>query len=121
MSPTSPETQATSPVTEAERSSGRESTATLELLMDMEMPLVIRFGTTKMLLGELLQLGAGSVIEFPRKPDDPVDILVNGRVVARGVVVVVGGNYGVRISEVASGRDTVVNRVALAVPVEGNN
>ena len=77
------------------------------MLMDMEMPLLVRFGSTRMLLRDVLALGAGSVVEFRRSPDEPVDLLVNGRVVARATVVVVHGNYGVRITEIANQRDAV--------------
>jgi len=80
---------------------------TIGLLMDMEMPLLVRFGSTRMLVSDLLALGPGSVVEFRRGPDEPVDLLVNGRVVARANVVVVQGNYGVRIIEIASHRDDV--------------
>ena len=80
---------------------------TIGLLMDMEMPLLVRFGSTRMLLRDVLALGAGSVVEFRRSPDEPVDLLVNGRVVARAMVVVVQGNYGVRIIEIANQRDAV--------------
>lgn len=80
---------------------------TIGLLMDMEMPLLVRFGSTRMLLRDVLALGAGSVVEFRRSPDEPVDLLVNGRVVARAMVVVVQGNYGVRITEIANQRDVV--------------
>lgn len=80
---------------------------TIGLLMDMEMPLLVRFGSTRMLLRDVLALGAGSVVEFRRSPDEPVDLVVNGRVVARAMVVVVQGNYGVRITEIANQRDAV--------------
>jgi flagellar motor switch protein FliN len=72
----------------------------LDLLLDVEMPVTIRMGTASLLLGEIAALGSGSSVELPRLPDDPVDVLVNGRVVARGVMVLVNGNYGVRITEV---------------------
>ncbi len=80
---------------------------TIGLLMDMEMPLLVRFGSARMLLRDVLALGAGSVVEFRRSPEEPVDLLVNGRVVARAMVVVVQGNYGVRITEIANLRDAV--------------
>ena len=83
----------------------RPATGTLDLLMDMEMPVLVRFASTRMPLRELLALEAGEMVEFRRAPDDPVDILVNGRVVARGAVVVVQGNYGVRIVEISSQED----------------
>jgi len=62
---------------------------------------MVRFGSTRMLLRDLLKLTAGSIIEFNRSGENPVEILVNKRVVARGSAIVVEGNYGVRIGEVA--------------------
>jgi len=82
---------------------------TIGMLLDMEMPLVVRFGSTRMLLSDILALGPGSVIEFRRSPEDPVDLLVNGRVVARAKVVVVQGNYGVQITEIATQRDELAS------------
>jgi len=72
----------------------------LDLLMDVEVPLVIRIGSTSMLLRDIVALNNGSVVEFPRPTDAPVDVVVNGRVVARGTMVLVQGNYGVRVTEV---------------------
>ena len=74
----------------------------LDVLLDIELPVTLRFGRTQMLLGEVMALGTGSVIEFDRAVTEPVEVLVNGRVVARGEAVMVQGNYGVRISEIAS-------------------
>jgi flagellar motor switch protein FliN/FliY len=74
----------------------------LDVLLDIELPVTLRFGRTRMLLGEVMALGAGSVIEFDRAVDEPVEVLVNGRVVARGETVMVQGSYAVRVSEIAS-------------------
>lgn len=65
----------------------------------------MRFGETEMTLAALTRLAPGSIIDLGRSPDDPVDVLVNGRLVARADVVVVAGNYGVRIVEVISAAD----------------
>jgi flagellar motor switch protein FliN/FliY len=61
-----------------------------------------------MLLSDILALGPGSIVEFRRAAEDPVELVVNGRVVARAKVVVVQGNYGVRIIEIATQRDELV-------------
>lgn len=74
----------------------------LDVIMDIDLPVVVRFGRTDLSLGVLTRLGPGSVIDLGRAPDDPVDILVSNRVIARGEVVVVGGNYGVRVLDVVS-------------------
>lgn len=99
MSPTPPigEVPASRPDSMPPRTAG-----TLDLLMDMEMPVLVRLGGTTMLIRDLLELGTGSVVGFRHAPDDPVEVLVNGRVVARGTVVTVQGNYGVQILEIVS-------------------
>ena len=80
----------------------------LEMLMDIELPLVIRFGQTQMALREIARLTPGSVIDFERGADEPVELLVNGHVVARGEAVTVKGSYGIRISEISSRRERLV-------------
>jgi flagellar motor switch protein FliN len=72
----------------------------LDVILDIELPLTVRFGETSMTLQAMAELTAGSTIDLQRPPDAPVDVLVNGRIVARGEVVVVAGNYGVRITQV---------------------
>jgi flagellar motor switch protein FliN/FliY len=66
------------------------------------LPLVVRFGRTELPLKTLTSLGPGTVIDLGRAPDDPVDVLISNRVVARGEVVIVAGNYGVRVHDVVS-------------------
>lgn len=75
----------------------------LGVLRDVQLPVSIRFGRTDLTLRQALQLRDGSVIELDVPPDAPVDILVNGRVIARGEVVTVDGNWAVRVQEIISG------------------
>jgi flagellar motor switch protein FliN/FliY len=75
------------------------SDARLEAVLDVDLPLVVRFGVTSLPLRTLSGLGSGSVVDLNRAPEDPVDLLVGDRVIARGEVVVVDGQYGVRITE----------------------
>ena len=77
----------------------------LDVVLDIELPITVRFGETQMSLESLARLGPGSMIDLERAPDDPVDLLVNGRLIARGQVVVVSGCYGVRVNEVVSAAD----------------
>ena len=81
-----------------------EPGAGLGPLSDLELPLRVRFGRTQLALERVLQLQVGSVLELEGSSEDPVDLLVNGSLVARGEVVAVDGYYGVRILEV-TGRD----------------
>ena len=74
----------------------------LSALMDVQLPVSIRFGETEMLLEDVVKLGVGSVIELNSGVDDPVELVVNGRCFARGEVVTVDGFYGIRITEITS-------------------
>jgi len=73
----------------------------MDILLDIELPVTLRFGRRQMALDDILKLESGSIIEFDRAVDDPVEVLVNDRVVARGEAVTVHGNYGVRILDIA--------------------
>jgi flagellar motor switch protein FliN/FliY len=77
----------------------------LDVLMDIELPVTLRFGRTRMTLREVIELNTGSVIDFGQAAEELVEILVNGRVVARGEAVMVQGNYAVRIAQIASRRE----------------
>jgi flagellar motor switch protein FliN len=79
----------------------------LEVILDIELPLTVRFGKTELSLQALTQIGPGSVIDLDRSPDEPVEVLINEKVIARGEVVVVSGNYGVRVTEVGSAVDRI--------------
>ncbi len=72
----------------------------MERLLDVELEVVVRFGLTQMPLRELIRIGVGSMIELNRQVDEPVELLVNNRPLARGSVVVVDGYYGVCITEI---------------------
>ena len=74
----------------------------LELLMDVELDITLRFGERQMALRDVLDLSAGSVVELNQNVQDPVELLVGKKVVARGEVVVVDGNYGLRVMEIIS-------------------
>src|SRR5208337_1768662 len=78
--------------------------AGLELLLDVELEASLRFGAREMPLGEILDLGPGDVVELDRHVADPVDLIVGDKIVARGEVVLVNGNFGLRVTEVAAPR-----------------
>jgi flagellar motor switch protein FliN/FliY len=72
-------------------------------LLDVPVRVTVEVGRTNLTLAELVQLGPGSLVTLDREAHEPADILVNGKVVARGEVVTIDGSYGVRISSVLSG------------------
>ncbi|UCH94561.1 MAG: flagellar motor switch protein FliN [Candidatus Aminicenantes bacterium] len=74
----------------------------IDLLLDVELPITVRIGTTEMRLVDIMKLGPGSIIELEKLVEDPVEVLVNGKLVARGEVVVCDSNFAVRITEVQS-------------------
>jgi flagellar motor switch protein FliN len=76
----------------------------MELLLDVELEASLRFGCREMLLGEILDLGPGDVVQLDRQVADPVDLIVGDKIVARGEVVLVNGNFGLRVTEVAAPR-----------------
>jgi flagellar motor switch protein FliN/FliY len=78
---------------------------TIDLLYDVELPVSVSFGRAHLPLKEVLKLTSGSIVELNRSVSEPVEIIVNNCVIARGEVVVVDGNYGVRIVQILSRRE----------------
>ncbi len=78
---------------------------TLDILLDVALPVSVSFGRTALQIREVLKLNTGSIVELNRLVSEPVDVVVNDCVIARGEVVVVDGNYGVRITHLASRED----------------
>ena len=78
---------------------------TMELLLDVELPVSISFGKTEILMKDVLKLTTGSIVELNRGVNEPVEVLVNHCLIARGEVVVVEGNYGVRIQQIVNRQD----------------
>jgi flagellar motor switch protein FliN/FliY len=76
----------------------------IELLLDVELDATLRFGCREMPLAEILDLGPGDVVQLDRHIADPVDLIVGDKIVARGEVVLINGNFGLRITEVAAPR-----------------
>jgi flagellar motor switch protein FliN/FliY len=76
----------------------------IRLLMDVELEVSLRFGCKELPLGEILDLGPGDVVQLDRNISDPVDLIVGDKIVACGEVVLVNGNFGLRVTEVASPR-----------------
>lgn len=72
----------------------------IELLNDVEMGVTVELGRTRMLVRDILELSSGSVIELDRAAGAPIDVLVNGTLIARGEVVVIDEEFGIRITEV---------------------
>lgn len=72
----------------------------LDLVLDVELTVTLRFGQRQLALREVLDLTSGSVIELDREVDEPIDLILDGRIIARGEAVIIDGNYGIRITQV---------------------
>ncbi|MFB6354933.1 MAG: flagellar motor switch phosphatase FliY [bacterium] len=88
-----------------EAAEGEEPVGNLNMLMDVPMEVSVELGRTDLQVKEILDLGQGSIIELERLAGEPVDLLVNGRLVARGEVVVIDENFGVRVTSIVSPMD----------------
>jgi flagellar motor switch protein FliN/FliY len=90
--------------------------ADLTRLTDVQVELTVEVGRTRMSLGETMSLGQGSVVTLDRLADKPVDLLVNGRPIARGEVVVIDEQFGLRITEVNGAERAASTAVAAFEP-----
>ncbi|KAA6465449.1 flagellar motor switch protein FliN [Acidobacteria bacterium AB60] len=96
----SPQKPASKPPVEKQAPPAITQDGNLKLVMDVELNVTLRFGQRHLPLREVLELGSGSVIELDHQVDDPVELLLDGKVIARGEAVIVDGNYGLRVTEI---------------------
>lgn len=85
------------PLVEEQR---RGNSGTLDMILDIPLEVTVELGRTKRLIKDVLELAVGSVIELDKLAGEPVDVLVNGKIIARGEVVVIDENFGVRITDI---------------------
>lgn len=100
-----PEEEATFPMLDVGKSGNSRSGVPqdndgLSLLMDIPLEISVELGRVKMLVKDVVELGTGSIVEIDKAAGEPVDVMVNGRLVARGEVVVIEDNFGVRLTEI---------------------
>lgn len=79
----------------------------LDFILDISLQVSVHVGGTKMLIKDLLQLGQGSIIELNKMAGEPMDVLINDKLIARGEVVVVNDKFGIRLTDVMSLSDRV--------------
>jgi flagellar motor switch protein FliN/FliY len=81
---------------------GMAGAEAMAMLFDIELDATLQFGSRELPLREVLELGPGDVVELDRHVSEPVDLVIGDRIVARGEVVIVSGNFALRITEVAT-------------------
>lgn len=79
----------------------------LDMILDIRLVATARLGHVEMPISDILTLGPGSIFEVGRAVDDPVDLLVNDKLIARGEVVVVDEKFGIRITEIVSPKERI--------------
>jgi flagellar motor switch protein FliN/FliY len=95
-----------SPLSGAEQSG---VSGNIGLLMDVSMQLTVELGRTKMLIKDILGMGEGTIVELDKLAGEPVDLLVNGKLIAKGEVVVIDENFGVRVTDIISPMERISN------------
>jgi flagellar motor switch protein FliN/FliY len=85
----------------------RHNPRTLEFLMDVSLQVSVEVGRARMTINDLLQMGAGSVVELEKLAGEPLDIFINGKPVARGEAVIVNEKFGVRLTDIISPEERV--------------
>ncbi|MDA8560777.1 flagellar motor switch protein FliN [Nitrospinae bacterium] len=90
-----------------EEAASSEKTKSMDLILDIPLTVAVELGRSKMLINDLLQLGQGSVIELTKLVGEPLEVLVNQKLVARGEVVVVNEKFGVRLTDIVSPMERV--------------
>jgi flagellar motor switch protein FliN len=93
-----------------------ETPTVIDQLLDLELPVAVVLGRTRLAIRDLIKLTAGSLVELDRRAGDLVEIVVHNAVVAKGEVVSIGGNYGVKIQEVISRRERIALQRSVAPP-----
>lgn len=92
---------------DSEGDSGEGRDRNLQLILDIPLKLTVELGRTRMVVSELLNLGQGSVIELNKLAGEPMEVLVNDKLVARGEAVVVNEKFGVRLTDIISPAERV--------------
>ena len=88
--------------TQAQNGAADEGGQGIEFILDIPLEVTVELGRTSMLINDLLQLGQGSVVELNKLAGEPLEILVNRKLIARGEVVVVNEKFGVRLTDIVS-------------------
>jgi len=91
----------------AEKTETKASQRDIDFLLDIPLEVTVELGRARMAVRDLLQLGQGSILELDKSAGEPLEILVNNRLVARGEVVVVNERFGIRLTEVISPQERI--------------
>lgn len=95
-------------VTDERAPNGNGARPNVELILDVPVTLALEVGRTEMTIGNLLSLSQGAVVELDRNAGEPLDVIANGALIARGEIVVVNDKFGIRLIDVIAGPEDAV-------------
>lgn len=96
-----------SPLKPVQAQSGGKGDSNIEMLLDIQVPIIVELGKTEMIMREVLALTPGAIIELDTLAGEPVKITIRGKTIAQGEVVVVDENFGVKITKIAKPQDRI--------------
>ena len=79
----------------------------LHRILQMEVPIIVKLSDRKLMLSEVMRLGIGAIIEFSKRNDEPLELMINNKTIALGDTVKVGENFGLRITQIGDIRETI--------------
>ena len=94
-------------VLHSESKTGIQPQSELHRILQMEVPVIVKLGDRKLLLSEVMRLGVGAIIEFSKRNDEPLELMINNKTIALGETVKVGENFGLRITQIGDLRTTI--------------
>ena len=83
----------------------------VDRILRLQVPVIVKLGERKLLLSEVMRLGVGAIIEFSKRSDEPLELLINNKAIAMGETVKVGENFGLRITQIGDIRSTIQSLV----------
>jgi flagellar motor switch protein FliN/FliY len=95
------------PVLQADRKNETAPQGELGRILRMQVPIIVKLAERKLMLSEVMRLGVGAIIEFSKRSDEPLDLMINNKTIAAGETVKVGENFGLRITQVGDLRNTI--------------
>ncbi|HWE96679.1 MAG TPA: FliM/FliN family flagellar motor C-terminal domain-containing protein [Tepidisphaeraceae bacterium] len=95
------------PVLQAQRMNEAAPQGELGRILRMQVPIIVKLAERKLMLSEVMRLGVGAIIEFSKRSDEPLDLMINNKTIAAGETVKVGENFGLRITQVGDLRNTI--------------
>lgn len=88
------------PILQSDRSAGNTSPNELKRILRVNVPVIVKLAERRMTLAEVMRLGVGAIIEFSKRSEEPLQLLINNKVIAIGEAVKVGENFGLRITQI---------------------